>query len=226
MAPTLWDPRGPVHPGKQAPIPLWGCVPAPEAQPGSPIAPRGALTRLRKGNQTRGQATRLDARARIGGYLAPIPRVARATATRAHASAQRWGETWTQSIKIPRPLATLGGRAYPQGCPGMHLGGPWVRSLGPPSPISPLHTHKQKKRKLLLAPHCTPRLPHPSAGGNARGPEIAGQPDMQEPGDGDYCWPTAHELLGQRHPGPRLSHMAGRGWGLKHRDSQIPVRGA
>ena len=28
-------------------------------------------------------------------------------------------------------------------------------------------------------------------------------------GLGDYCWPTAYGLLGRRHPGPRLSHMAG-----------------
>ena len=49
--------------------------------------------------------------------------------------------------------------------------------------------------------------------------------------------PTAHGLLGRRHPGPRLSHMVGWGWGprlshmvgwgwgLKYRDSQIFVRG-
>ena len=36
---------------------------------------------------------------------------------------------------------------------------------------------------------------------------------------------TAHGLLGWRHPGPRLSHMVGWGWGLKYRDSQIFVRG-
>ena len=33
--------------------------------------------------------------------------------------------------------------------------------------------------------------------------------------------PTAHGLLGRRHPGPRLSHMVGLGWGLKYRDSSI-----
>ena len=36
---------------------------------------------------------------------------------------------------------------------------------------------------------------------------------------------TAHGLLGRQHPGPRLSHMVGWGWGLKYRDSQIFVRG-
>ena len=33
--------------------------------------------------------------------------------------------------------------------------------------------------------------------------------------------PTAHGLLGRRHPGPRLSHMVGWGWGLKYPDSHI-----
>ena len=33
--------------------------------------------------------------------------------------------------------------------------------------------------------------------------------------------PTAHGLLGRRHPGPRLSHMVGWGWDLKYRDSRI-----
>ena len=51
----------------------------------------------------------------------------------------------------------------------------------------PKHLH----RRLLQAPHCTLRLSHPSAGGNARGPGIVSQLDMQEPGLGDYCWPTA-----------------------------------
>ena len=58
------------------------------------------------------------------------------------------------------------------------------------------------------------------------------------PGTGD-CEPTRHVgaglrgllladcygLLGRRHPGPRLSHMVGWGWGSKYRDSQIFVRG-
>ena len=51
-------------------------------------------------------------RAWIGGYLVLTPQVARATATWVHASAQRWGETWTRSIKIPWFLAILGGQAY------------------------------------------------------------------------------------------------------------------
>ena len=37
--------------------------------------------------------------------------------------------------------------------------------------------------------------------------------------------PTAHGLLGRRHPGPCLSRMVGWGWGLRYRDSQIFVRG-
>ena len=32
---------------------------------------------------------------------------------------------------------------------------------------------------------------------------------------------TVHGLLVRRHPGPRLSHLVGLGWGWKYRDSRI-----
>ena len=76
-----------------------------------------ALTRLWEGNQVLEQMVGLSVHeSGGGGYLVLSRRVARATTIWAHASARRWGETWVQSIKIPRFLAVFGGRAYsPQG---------------------------------------------------------------------------------------------------------------
>ena len=74
-------------------------------------------------------------------------------------------------------------------------------------------------------PHYTPRLSHPSAGGNTRGLEMARPAQHVGARLRGLLGPTAHGLLGWRHPGPHLSHVAGRGWGLKYRDSQIFVRG-
>ena len=63
-------------------------------------------------------------------------------------------------------------------------------------------------------------------GGNTRGLEMVWPTRHVGAGLRGLLGPTAHGLLGRRHPGPRLSHMVGRGWGLKYRDSQIFVRGA
>ena len=54
----------------------------------------------------------------VGGYLVLHRRVAWATTTWAHASARRWGETWARSIKIPRFVVVLGGRAFSIRAPG------------------------------------------------------------------------------------------------------------
>ena len=81
-------------------------------------------------------------------------------------------------------------------------------------------------RRPPPVPHCTPRLSHLSVGGNTRGLEMAWPTRHVGAGLRGLLGPTAHGLLGRRHPGPRLSHMAGWGWGLKYRDSQIFVRGA
>ena len=125
LAPTPGTLGASHPPGKQAPIALRGRAPALEAQPGSPIAPRGAPTRLREGNQAPEQMAGPPIHEPGGGgHLAPSRRAARATTTRAHAPAPRRGETWARSIKIPRPLAALGGRAHPQGRPGMRWGDP------------------------------------------------------------------------------------------------------
>ena len=90
-------------------------------------------------------------------------------------------------------------------------------SLGIPGSATLAHglhctagTPQTLHRRLLQVPHCTLRLSHPSAGGNARGPEIVGQLDMQEPGSGDYCWPTAQGLLGRRHPAPTSATWPGK----------------
>ena len=89
-------------------------------------------------------------RARIGGYLVLILRVARAMATWVHASARRWGETWTRSIKIPLFLAVSGGMGIlPKGVLAWAGKGNWVWSLVLFSPIFFLHIHKQKKNKKL-----------------------------------------------------------------------------
>ena len=113
----------------------------------------------------------------------------------------------------PHPLQVTSPRARPPLVKGAGLIGPPSRNsrAGHSGLWPPLHCGDSKHlhRRLFQAPHCTLRLSHPSVGGNARGPEIVSQLDMQELGLGDHCWPTAHGLLGRRHPGPRLSHMAG-----------------
>ena len=81
-------------------------------------------------------------------------------------------------------------------------------------------------RRLFLVPHCTLRLSHLSVGGNTRGLEMVWPTRHVGARLRGLLGPTAHGLLGRRHPGPRLSHMVGWGWGLKYRDSQIFVRGA
>ena len=98
-------------------------------------------------------------RVRRWGLFGSSRRVARATTTRAHASAPRWGETWARSIKIPRFLAALGGRAYSLRPPWHVPGGPWVWSLGLFSPIFFLHIHKQKKKDPMFNALGTHRLP-------------------------------------------------------------------
>ena len=90
-----------------------------------------------------------------GGLFGPGRRVARATTTWAHASAPRWGENWARSIKIPRFLATLGGRAYSLRPPWHVPGGPWVWSLGPFSSIFFSTSIKKliKKEYCRCGPH-------------------------------------------------------------------------
>ena len=80
-------------------------------------------------------------------------------------------------------------------------------------------------RRLFLVPHCTLRISHLSVGGNTRGLEMVWPTRHVGAGLRGLLGPTAHGLLGRRHPGPHLSHMVGWGWGLKYRDSQIFVRG-
>ena len=72
--------------------------------------------------------------------------------------------------------------------------------------------------RLFLVPHYTPRLSHLSVGGNTRGLEMVRATRHVGAGLRGLLGPTAHGLLGRRHPGPRLSHMVGCGWGLKYRD--------
>ena len=76
-------------------------------------------------------------------------------------------------------------------------------------------------RRLFLAPHCTLRLSPLSVGGNAMETGDCGPARHVGAGRWGLLGPTAHELLGRRHPGPRLSHMVGLGWGWKYRDSRI-----
>ena len=80
-------------------------------------------------------------------------------------------------------------------------------------------------RRLFLAPHCTLRLSHQSVGGNTRGLEMVRPTRHVGAGLRGLLGPTAHGLLGRRHPSPRLSHMVGWGWGWKYRDSRIFGRG-
>ena len=101
----------------------------------------------------------VGSRVRRWGLFGPGRRVARAMTTWAHASAPRWGETWARSIKIPRFLAALGGRAYSPRPPWHVPGGPWVWSLGLFSPIF-FSTSINKKKKLIKKEYCRCG-PHP-----------------------------------------------------------------
>ena len=91
----------------------------------------------------------------------------------------------------------------------------------------PLHcgTPQTLHQRLLPVPDCTPRPSHPSAGGNTRGLEMARPTRHVGAGTRGLLGPTAHGPLGRRHPGPCLSHTAGRGRGRKHGDSCILGRG-
>ena len=79
-------------------------------------------------------------------------------------------ESQTPTCQGSRPLAPRNsGAGHPGSWPPLHHGDP-----------NTLHW------RLPPVPHYTLRPPHPSAGGNARRPEIVGQLDMQEPGNGDH----------------------------------------
>ena len=67
----------------------------------------------------------------------------------------------------------------------------------------------------------TLRLSHLSVGGNATETGDCGPARHVGAGRWGLLGPTAHGLLGRRHPGPRLSYMVGRGWDWKYRDSRI-----
>ena len=88
----------------------------------------------------------------------------------------------------PHPPQVTSPRARPPVAKGAGCIAPRNSGVGHPGLWPPLHCEDPKTLhgRLLLAPHCSPRPPHPSAGGNVRRPKIAGQLDMQEPGDGDY----------------------------------------
>ena len=93
-----------------------------------------------------------------------------------------------------------------------HIG----RPPGSPGPATLAHdphctagTPQTLHRRPLPVPHRTLRLPHPSVGGNTRGPEMAWPTRHVGAGLRGPLGPTAHGLLGRRHPGPCLSHMAG-----------------
>ena len=98
--PPSLGPWGPASLGQTSLHYTEGACPPPEAQPGSPIAPRGPPARLREGNQAPEQMADPPAHeSGGGGYLAPSRWAARATTTRAHAPARRWSETWAQKYQ-------------------------------------------------------------------------------------------------------------------------------
>ena len=108
----------------------------------------------------------------------------------------------------PHPLQVISSRA-----------GPYLlrerATLATPSRISGVDLHctagtpKTLHRRLFLVPHCTLRLSHLSVGGNTRGLEMAWPTRHVGAELRGLLGPTAHGLLGRRHPGPRLSHMVG-----------------
>ena len=114
----------------------------------------------------------------------------------------------------PHPLQVISSRARPAlvkgaGC----IGPPFPRSPGLATLVHGLHctagTPQNLHRRLFLAPHCTLRLSHLSAGGNTRRPEMVRPTRHVGAGLWGLLGPTAHGLLGRRHLGPRLSHMVG-----------------
>ena len=99
-------------------------------------------------------------------------------------------------------------------CQGSRLH--WPPSPGFPGPATLAHgphrtvgTPQNPHWRPPPVRHCTLRLPHPSAGGNTRRPEMARPTRHAGAGLRGPLGPTAHGLLGRQHPGPRLSHTAG-----------------
>ena len=167
-------------------------------------------------------------RARIGGYLALIPQVARATATWVHASARRWGETWTRSIKIPWFLGVLGGRAYSLRASWHAPGGPWVWSLGLFTPIffsTSINKKKMDREASLTKKEYRRHGPHPPQviSPRARPPLVKGAgciaprtPGAGHPGPWPHCTAGTPQNLHRRplpapHGTPRPPHRVWEG---------------
>ena len=125
----------------------------------------------------------------------------------------------------PHPLQVTSSRARPYLLRERAAWPPFPGFPGLATLVQGLHctagTPQTLHRRLLLAPHYTLRLSHLSVGGNTRGLEKVRPTRHVGAGLRGLLGPTAHGLLGRRHPGPRLSHKAGRGWGWKYRDSSI-----
>ena len=92
-----------------------------------------------------------------GGYLVLTRWVARATATWAHASARRWGETWVGVSRFPDFWPFGGGQAYSlQGsgmCQGSWKGVEFGGSLAPFFSPPPLNKQTNKKKSYVPLGH-------------------------------------------------------------------------
>ena len=113
----------------------------------------------------------------------------------------------------PHPLQVISSRARPYLLRERAALAPFPGFPGLATLVHGLHctvgTPPTLHRRLLLVPHCTLRLSHLSVGGNTKGLEMARPTRHVGAGLRGLLGPTAHGLLGRRHPGPHLSHMAG-----------------
>ena len=113
----------------------------------------------------------------------------------------------------PHPLQVTSSRARPYLLRERAALAPFSLISGVGTPVYGLHctvgTPQTLHRRLFLSPHCTLRLSHLSAGENTRGLEMVRPTRHVGAGLRGLLGPTAHGLLGQRHPGPCLSHMVG-----------------
>ena len=90
---------------------------------------------------------------------------------------------------------------------------PPPRSPGPATLAHGLHctagTQNTLHPRLFLAPHCTLRLPYLSVGGNTRRLEKVRPARHVGARLRGLLGPTAHGLLGRRHPGPASATWLG-----------------
>ena len=116
-------------------------------------------------------------------------------------------QTPTRQGSGPHWPPQIPGASHPGSWPPLHCGDP-----------------KTSQRRLPPVPHCTLRPPTRVREGTPGDWRLQASPTCRSRAPGTTGAGRSQAARATT-PGPRLSHMAGRGWGPKYRDSRIPGGG-